>query len=177
MRRYHSDLVSKMAKSDSKKREALSLLSKGISQVRVAKLINVDRRTVVRWLAEPEFKKQLIESRRTHLENVLNEGLENPAPESREKLDEPKQSQLENLVSKAICVLNDIISHPETRTSDRLRASELVLKLVGSDKVIQNISPQIALVDSDCSPGERKNQIDNLLQRRELLKARIAKLK
>lgn len=169
-----------MAKPD-KKKEALALLSRNVSQTRTAQIVGVDRRTVVRWLNEPEFKNELIGNRRNHLEKVLDKALENGDKSLSEIQENPHglkeaSSQLDGLVAKAIAALNDIISHPETRNSERIKASEIILKLVGNDKVIQSVSPQSTPVYTESSPEERKNQIESLLQRREMLKARMLKL-
>lgn len=171
----------KMAKPD-KRKEALALLSRNVSQTRTAQIIGIDRRTLVRWLSQPEFKKELIENRRSHLENVLGKAIESsdkPTLEIQENPQEPKEvpSQLDDLVAKALCALSDIISHPETRNSERIKASEIVLRLVGSERVVQSVSPQNISTQAEYTPEERKNEIESLLQRREMLKAHIAKLK
>lgn len=172
MRQLRSDLVSKMVKSD-KRKEAILLLSKGISQSRTAQMIGVDRRTVVRWLKDDDFRKQLNENRRDHLENTINQVIDNssiPVGNGEEL------SQIDSLIGKAIAALNDIISCPESRNSDRLRASELILKLVGSDR-LQSFSNgntgENSLGISVTKGADRSVEIERLLQRRELLKNRI----
>ena len=56
MRQEESDSVLKMAKLD-KKKEALALLARNIPQTRVAEMIGINRRTLVRWLNDADFRK------------------------------------------------------------------------------------------------------------------------
>lgn len=172
MRQQPSDLVSKMAKPD-KKKEAIMLLAKNIPQTRVAQMIGVDRRTVVRWLKDSDFRRELSENRRDHLENVLDKVIDNSAI-SAQNIEEI--SQVDCLVGKAITALDSILSCPESRNSDRIRASELILKLVGSAR-IQSFSNENSGGNSLAIPVtegvDRSVEIERLLQRRELLKSRI----
>jgi transcriptional regulator with XRE-family HTH domain len=165
-----------MAKPD-KKKEALVLLAKNVSQTRAAEMVGVDRRTLTRWLKNSEFRKELNESRRDHLENVLDKVIDSSAisAQNTEEL-----SQTDSLVAKAIAALDSIISCPESRNADRIRASELILKLVGSDRIQAFSGVKGAGQDSTIPVGEgqdRNVEIERLLQRRELLKNRIAVLK
>jgi transcriptional regulator with XRE-family HTH domain len=65
-----------MTKID-KRKEAVLLLAKNISQTRVAQMVGVDRRTILRWMKDDAFCKELSENRRDHLETVLDKVIEN----------------------------------------------------------------------------------------------------
>lgn len=177
MRQHRSDLVSKMAKLD-KKKEAIMLLAKNIPQTRVAQMIGVDRRTVVRWLKDSDFRKELSENRRDHLENVLDKVIDSSAISAQNT---EEISQVDCLVGKAIAALDSILSCPESRNADRIRASELILKLVGSDRFQSfagNSGGNSSWVPAKTMEGaERSVEIERLLERREQLKNRIAVLK
>lgn len=168
-----------MAKPD-KKKEALVLLSKNITQSRVAEMIGVDRRTVVRWLKDSDFRKQLNENRRDHLENVLDKVIDNSASAISAQ-NTQEVSLIDSLVAKAIAALDAIVSCSESRNADRIRASELILKLVGSDRFQSfagNSGGNSSGVPAKTMEGaERSVEIERLLERREQLKNRIAVLK
>ncbi len=164
-----------MTKID-KRKEAVLLLAKNISQTRVAQMTGVDRRTVVRWLKDSDFRKELNDNRRDHLEVVLDKVITD-SPVSAEKFDE--LSKADSLIAKAITALDTILSCPESRNADRIRASELVLRLVGSNRV-QAFSGANSggQVSNPVAEGlDRGTEIERLLQRRELLKNRISVLK
>jgi transcriptional regulator with XRE-family HTH domain len=174
MRQYRSDLVLKMAKPD-KRAEAVVLLARNISQTRVAQMVGVDRRTVVRWLKDSDFRKKLDENRRDHLENTLHQVIDNSAISAQNT---EEISQIDSLVAKAIAALDSIISCPESRNADRIRASELIFKLVGNR--VQAFSGGNSGGKPSRIPAgdsvDRSVEIDRLLQRRELLKSRMAAL-
>ena len=163
-----------MAKPD-KKKEALVLLAKNVSQTRAAEMVGVDRRTLTRWLKNSEFRKELNESRRYHLENVLDKVIDSSAisAQNTEEL-----SQTDSLVAKAIAALDSIISCPESRNADRIRASELILKLVGSDRVQAFSGGKSSGIPIPAAEGvDRGGEIERLWERREHLKNRISVLK
>jgi hypothetical protein len=163
-----------MAKPD-KRKEAIVLLARNIPQTRVAEMIGVNRRTLVRWLKDADFRSQLNENRRDHLENVLDKVIDNSSVEKTDEL-----GQVDSLVGKAIAALQTILECPEARNADRLKASELVLRLVGSDRLQAFSGAKGAGQVSKIPVAEgldRGTEIERLLQRRELLKSRISVLK
>ncbi len=170
-----------MAKPN-KKKEALALLSRNVPQTRVAELIGVDRRTIVRWLKLPDFRKELFDSRRGHLESVLDQVAESsessePSEASSLKNEEIQTSQVDLLIAKSITALDAILSCPESRNADRIRASELVLKLVGTDRVARSFSDSNNSDKShNLSPEERERKINELLERRLLIDKRRSEL-
>lgn len=179
MRQNASDSVLKMAKVD-KKKEALQLLSKNISQSRVAQLVKVDRRTITRWLKDDDFWKQLNENRRDHLESALDKVLEDSSIASDLSENNQKISQIDSLLAKALAALDSIISCPESRNVDRLKASEMILKLVG-DRV-QVFAGNTGGISSgslgaSAEGGDRSVEVDRLWERRQQLKNRITVLK
>jgi transcriptional regulator with XRE-family HTH domain len=165
-----------MAKPD-KKKEAILLLARNIPQTRVAEMIGINRRTLVRWLNDDDFRKELNENRRDHLENVLDKVIDNSAISAKNT---EEISQIDSLVAKAITALDSILSCPESRNADRIRASELILKLVGSDRVQSFSGGNSGGLVSGIPVAEgvdRSVEIERLLERREQLKNRIAVLK
>ncbi len=178
MRQHRSDPVSKMTKPD-KKKEAIVLLARNISQTRVAEMIGINRRTLVRWLKDADFRNQLNENRRDHLENVLDKVIDNSSISVQNT---QEISQVDTLIGKALSALHDILSCPESRNTDRIRASELVLKLLAADRVQAfsggNSGGKSSGIPIPTAEGvDRSVEIEQLLQRRELLKGRIAVLK
>ncbi len=167
-----------MAKPD-KKKEALALLARNIPQTRVAEMIGINRRTLVRWLNDADFRKELNENRRDHLENVLDKVIDNSSISVQNT---QEISQVDTLIGKAIAALNDILSCPESRNTDRIRASELVLKLLAADRVQAfsggNSGGKSSGIPIPVEEGlDRSGEIERLLERREQLKNRIAVLK
>ncbi len=163
-----------MAKPD-KKQEAIVLLARNIPQTRVAEMVGVDRRTVVRWLKDSDFRKELDENRRDHLENVLDRVIDSSAISAQNT---EEISQIDCLVGKAIAALDSILSCPESRNADRIRASELILKLVGNDRVQAFSGGNSSGIPIPVEEGvDRSGEIERLLERREQLKNRIAVLK
>ena len=161
----------------SKKKEAIILLAQNISQTRVTEMIGVDRRTIVRWLKDDTFRKQLNDNRKEYLENVLDKVIDNSVI-SIEKPEESESSKTDSLLAKAIAALDAILSCPESRNSDRIRASELILKLVGSDRIAQSVSGGNSLESPVTTVKEdRTAEIERLLERRKLLMSRMSVLK
>ncbi len=163
-----------MTKPD-KKKEAIVLLARNISQTRVAEMIGINRRTLVRWLKDADFRNQLNENRRDHLENVLDKVIDNSSISVQNT---QEISQVDTLIGKAIAALNDILSCPESRNTDRIRASELVLKLLAADRVQAFSGGNSSGIPIPVEEGlDRSVEIERLLERREQLKNRIAVLK
>jgi len=121
----------------------------------------------------------LNENRRDHLENVLDKVIDNSSITAKNA---EELSKVDCLVGKAISALDSILSCPESRNTDRLKASELILKLVGSDRVQAfsggNSGGKSSGIPIPVEEGlDRSGEIERLLERREQLKNRIAVLK
>jgi hypothetical protein len=102
----------------SKQLQAVSGLAKGLSCIEIAKILNVSTRTVERWQKVPEFLVALAQiqtevSRKVRLDVVENISSVN--------------SRLENLASKSLDCLEEIIDNHEARSNDRIQAAKIVL--------------------------------------------------
>jgi transcriptional regulator with XRE-family HTH domain len=162
----------------SKKDEAIALLAKNITQTRTAQLLDIDRRTLTRWLKQDDFRRKLNETRRNHLENTLDKILDDSPIAEKTENENGELSQLDNLLAKALATLDSIIGCPESRSSDRLKATELILKLIGTDRIQKFTGTNSDGLDSSVGEGQDRNQeIERLLERREMLRNRIAFLK
>ena len=115
------------------------------------------------------------ENRRDHLENVLDKVIDNSSITAKNA---EELSKVDCLVGKAISALDSILSCPESRNTDRLKASELILKLVGNDRVQAFSGGNSSGIPIPVEEGlDRSGEIERLLERREQLKNRIAVLK
>jgi hypothetical protein len=155
-----------------KRLEAQVLLSQDICQVRVAELLKVSRRTIVRWLKEPGFKEGIVSGRKAQLEAALTRNLPDVTPEEsvifERKVENLSLSQ--KLIASAFGALQDVLTNPETRTADRLKAAEIVLRQAGGGAVANfGIVPEkeAKVISRD---------IDRMLEQRELLRGRREKL-
>lgn len=155
-----------------KRLEAQILLSQDICQVRVAELLKVSRRTIGRWLKEPGFKEGIVSGRKAQLESALTRNLPDVTPEEsvifERKVENLSLSQ--KLIASAFGALQDVLTNPETRTADRLKAAEIVLRQAGGGAVANfGIVPEkeAKVISRD---------IDRMLEQRELLRGRREKL-
>lgn len=155
-----------------KKIEAQVLLSQDISQTRVAELLKVSRKTISRWLKEPGFKEGIVSGRKAQLEAALTRNLPDVMPEEsvifERKVENLSLSQ--KLIGAAFGALEDVLMNPETRTIDRLKAAEIVLRQAGGGSVANfGVVPEkeAKVISRD---------IDRMLEQRELLRGRREKL-
>jgi len=150
-----------------KKLEAQVLLSQDISQVRVAELLKISRKTIGRWLKEPGFKEGSVSGRKAQLEAALvrNTPLDDVSKELQITRD---VSLSERLISKSFAALDELLSNPEARTSDRLKAIQLVLSQCGGGAVAN-----FGVKQTEQRP---QNNVDTLIAQRENLRARIKTL-
>ncbi len=106
--------------------QAARLLAAGQTQEEVGKQVGVSRRTISRWLATEQFKNLsfgLLNS--TSPEKVKPEIL------SRHTDDENQEDDLNSLVPLALKTLRDILSDPDSRKVDKLRAATLLGEWAG----------------------------------------------
>jgi hypothetical protein len=110
--------------------KAAKLLAKGYSQTETAQSIGVSRRTVVRWLTQPEFKNLCFGL----------SGEAQPVVKSVNPIDLESQVQVgiksnnltvEDLVGDALQAVQDVLTNPEARPVDRLKAASLVGEWAG----------------------------------------------
>lgn len=105
---------------------AARLLAAGHTQEEVGKQVGVSRRTVSRWLTTPEFKN-------------LSFGLVNSSPpakiqpeiQSTSQRDDEADYELGDLVPLAVKTLADILTDPDARKTDKLKAVSLVGEWAG----------------------------------------------
>lgn len=96
--------------------KAVQLLAKGRSQQEVADMVGVSRRTVSRWLQSPEFKN-------------LSFGLVNqPQPQPQPQPNRERRGTLtpQDLVEDVLRAIQDILTNPDSRSCDRLKAAALI---------------------------------------------------
>ena len=105
--------------------KALQLLAQGLNQQEVADAIGVSRRTISRWLQSPEFKNLSF--------GLVGQVKPPPQPAQaeaiRERLSDPLTPQ--DLVTDALAAVRDILTDPEARNCDRLKAATLVGEWAG----------------------------------------------
>jgi predicted transcriptional regulator len=155
-----------------KKIEAQILLSQDIPQIRVAELLKISRKTVSRWLKEPHFKDAIISGRRTQLESALARNLPTSSDDVEQTGSSTSRKQdlslSEKLIAKSFATLDELLSNPELRASDRLKAVEIVLRQCGGSAVAN-----FGLKVLEQRP---QNNVDNLIAQRENLRARMKTL-
>ena len=123
--------------------QAIELLSNGNrTQESVATEVGVTRRTIVRWLANLEFQAALAGVGSNQF--VVNQAVINP------EIIQPQQSPVSirhKLNSLAVTVVEQveaILTNPESRTADKLKAAQLLGKWCGLDA---SVEPSIFAMD------------------------------
>jgi hypothetical protein len=101
-----------------KQLEAVSGIAKGLAPSQIAKVLGVSTRTVERWRKLPEFVAALNQIQSEVSRQVKVEVVEGVTSIT---------SRLENLASKSLDCLEQIIDNPETRSGDRIQAAKLLL--------------------------------------------------
>lgn len=107
-----------MSQLSPKQLEAVSGIAKGLAPSQIAKLVGVSTRTVERWRKLPVFVAALDQIQGEVSRQVKVELVDNITSTT---------SRLENLASKSLDCLEQIIDNPEGRNSDRIQAAKLVL--------------------------------------------------
>ena len=107
-----------MSELNPKQLEAVAGIAKGLATRQIAKVVGVSSRTVERWRKLPEFVAALAQIQGEVSRQVKVELVENVTSIN---------SRLENLASKSLDCLEQIIDNPETRNSDRIQASKIIL--------------------------------------------------
>jgi hypothetical protein len=101
-----------------KQLKAVSGIAKGLSPSQIAKDISVSTRTLERWKKTPQFVAALSQIRGEVSRQVKAEVVEDVVSIT---------SRLENLASKSLDRLEEIIDNPEARNGDRVQAAKLLL--------------------------------------------------
>jgi DNA-directed RNA polymerase specialized sigma24 family protein len=101
-----------------KQLEAVAGIAKGLATRQIAKVVGVSSRTVERWRKLPEFVAAITRIQGNASRQVEAELVSDITCVT---------SRLENLASKSLDCLEQIIDNPETRNSDRIQASKIIL--------------------------------------------------
>ena len=107
-----------MSELTPKQLEAVSGIAKGLAPSQIAKVVGVSTRTIERWRKLPEFVAALIQIQGEASRQVKAELVKEVSSIG---------SRLENLASKSLDCLEEIIDNPESRSSDRIQAAKLLL--------------------------------------------------
>jgi hypothetical protein len=101
-----------------KQLEAVAGIAKGLAPSQIAKVVGVSSRTVERWRKLPEFVSTLAQIQGEVSRQVKVELVENVTSIN---------SRLENLASKSLDCLEEILNNRESRNADRIQAAKLLL--------------------------------------------------
>src|SRR4028119_587193 len=112
--------------------QAIELLSNGKrSQQSIADEVGVTRRTVVRWLADQEFQEAL--------KGVgTNQFVVNPEVLQPQESPVSIRQKLNRLAVTVVEQVEAILTNPESRTADKLKAAQLLGKWCGLDASVES---------------------------------------
>lgn len=113
-----SGFVAVMSQLSPKQLEAISGVVQGLPSSQIAKTIGVSTRTLERWRKIPEFAAAITRIQGSASRQVEAELVSNVTSVT---------SRLENLASKSLDTLEQILDNPEARSSDRIQAAKLLL--------------------------------------------------
>lgn len=113
-----SGFVAVMSQLSPKQLEAISGILQGLPSSRIAKTIGVSTRTLERWRKIPEFAAAI-----TRIQGNASRQVEAEIVSDITSV----TSRLDNLASKSLDCLEQIIDNPEARSSDRIQAARLLL--------------------------------------------------
>ncbi|HEY9892157.1 MAG TPA: helix-turn-helix domain-containing protein [Candidatus Sericytochromatia bacterium] len=101
-----------------KQLEAIAGISRGLTPSQIGKALGISSRTIERWWKLPEFVATLTQIQSEVSHRVKVELVEDVTSIS---------SRIENLASKSLDCLEQIIDNPEARNGDRIQAAKLLL--------------------------------------------------
>jgi hypothetical protein len=101
-----------------KQLEAVAGIAKGLATRQIAKVVGVSSRTVERWRKLPEFVAAITRIQGNASRQVEAELVSDITCVT---------SRLENLASKSLDCLEQILDNPESRNADRVQAAKLLL--------------------------------------------------
>lgn len=104
----------------------LEMLTSGHSRVEISKKLNISESTIQRWQKLPEFKDAL--------EGVAFSPVAVTSIEVTSS-HRTRRERLERLLDSSIDVLEEIVKNEESRTSDKIRAIQLIGDWVGIGKL------------------------------------------
>ncbi len=129
---------------------AAELLSQGHSHQEVGDAVKVSRRTILRWLKQPDFKNLSygLVGRATPPQHVQ-------APQ---RSSERRSASLtvSDLIPDALLAVRDILQNPESRSCDRIKAAALIGQWAGLGQPAKMVEMQAlqVLIESNWVPNE-----------------------
>jgi hypothetical protein len=133
--------------------KAAELLAKGHSQQATGEAVGVTRRTILRWLKNPDFKNLSY--------GLVGRSVQPPQSvqpqRSPERRQQPSGLTPQDLIQDALSAVQSILIDPEVRVCDRLKAAALVGQWAGleveKNKMAEMQALQI-LIESNWVPSE-----------------------
>jgi transposase len=98
--------------------EAVAEVARGVSLPEIAKKLKISTRTLQRWAKLPEFI-----AARNDIQNKVSRQVKADVVDELASI----SSRLENLASKSLDCLEQILDNPESRNADRVQAAKLLL--------------------------------------------------
>jgi hypothetical protein len=134
---------------------AAELLAKGHSQQSVGDQVGVSRRTILRWLKQEDFRNLSF--------GLVGRVSQSPQPAQPQPHQRSSQThrqsgslRVEDLVPDVLETLHEILTNPEARTCDRLKAAALIGEWagLGADKKMAEMEALKLLIDANWVPDE-----------------------
>lgn len=122
--------------------EYVAMVSQGQNHTDIAKVLGVDRRTLIRWSKLPQVQAAIAESNAAATRGIAKnqekqyEGIAKSAQLATTEI-------VERLLPAAVTVVGRILANSESRDGDRLKAAELITRWGGLEKAA-NQSQQTA---------------------------------
>ena len=110
------------SKLTEKQLKAIPLMAEGVAHHAIASQLGVATRTVERWAARPDVKSSVEQARSKVLETV------------EEQVSEKYKRAIEQMIPLALTTLNRTLRDTDGRTSDKLRAVQILGKWYGLEK-------------------------------------------
>lgn len=115
-------MSSTSARITTKQLKAVSLMIAGETFVAIAEALGVSSRTVRRWSVLPEIQQAVQQGKGKAVDTVV------------EAASDKYKRVVEALIPKALVTLRDTLGDSEARTSDKLRACQILGKWYGLEK-------------------------------------------
>lgn len=110
---------------NSQHREAIERLSRGETQLQVATSLNINRRTLGRWLKIRQFADELEAARSGHRSAIV------------EILQADEKITISDLWALSLKVTADILQDPDARTGDKLKAAQIVTEWMKMEQIAE----------------------------------------
>lgn len=134
--------------------QAARILAGGSSHEATARAVKCSKKTIDRWCQIPEFR-QLVDSLRT-----------NKFEAAIQSIKEVDSNTAKRLAEKALAAVEAILSDPDSRNCDRLKAAGLIAGWTGLDqgRLVEK-TEETPYADHE----SRERRIDELMRRRALI--------